>query len=156
MLRIQSIVAGVSVALFLFPLGLRAQPAGGVKHVTPDALTYQPFPEERAAQIAVLYGNPAEAGHYIVRLKFAANWNGRPHLHGGTELLTVHSGVCYFAHGDDLTRDAAKKLPAGSFIAFPAGTPMRGFTGAEGCVVDVQGQGPFTTRYLDEQRNAGS
>ncbi len=156
MLKVQSIAAAFFVALLLFPLELQAQQGDGVAHVTLKTLTFQPFPEERGAQIALLYGNPGEAGHYIVRLKFAPNWNGRPHLHGGTELLTVHSGVCYFAHGDDLTRDAAKKLPAGSFIAFPAGTPMRGFTGAEGCTVDVQGQGPFTTRYLDEVKNAGS
>lgn len=150
MSKILSIVASVFVAAFLVPLALQAQPGGGVKYVTSDALVFQPFPAELDAQIAMLYGNPAEAGHYIVRFRFAADWDGRPHTHGGTELLTVHSGTCYVAHGDDLTREAAKELPAGSFVALPAGTKMRAFTGEEGCVVDVQGQGPFTTQYLDE------
>ncbi len=152
MSQVPSIVVGFFTAAFLLPLGLHAQQEGDVKRVTPDTLTFQPFPEEMAAEIAILYGNPNESGHYIVRLKFAPNWDGRPHTHGSTELLTVHSGTCYVAHGDDLSRDAAEQLPAGSFMVVPAGTRMRAFTGEEGCVVDVQGQGPFTTQYLGEDK----
>lgn len=151
MLKSGSLLAGLLLVAYILPPELLAQRPVDVTQITPDAMTFQPFPEEQDAQIAVLYGNPAETGHYIVRLRFAENWTGRPHVHGGAELLTVQSGTCYFAHGDDLTRDAAAELPAGSFTAFPAGTHMRGFTGEEGCVVDVQGQGPFTTRYLDEE-----
>lgn len=142
-------IAGLFAVALPLPPALWAQADEGVKHLTPDVVTFQPFPEEKGAQIAFLYGNPAETGHYIVRFKFAPNWDGRPHTHGGAELLTVRSGICHVAHGENLTREAAKALPAGSFMALPAGVKMRGFTGDEGCTVDVQGQGPFTTQYLD-------
>lgn len=156
MYRVAFIAAGVLLAASVSPPESHAQQRDGVKHITPDASAFQPFPEEANAQIAILYGNPAEPGHYVVRLKFAPHWVGRPHTHGGAELLTVQSGTCYFAHGDELTRDAAKELPAGSFVAFPPRTRMRGFTDENGCVLDVQGQGPFTTEYRDEVQSSGS
>ncbi len=80
---------------------------------------------------------------------------GRPHTHGGTELITVHSGMCYMAYGDALTREAAKKFSPGAFLALPAGTKMRAFTGEDGCVVEEHGQGPLTTQYLDGQPHGG-
>ncbi len=144
-----TLVAVLLVALL--PLASQAQQEGGVTLTSPDAVTFQPFPDDPEARIATLYGNPAEAGHYIVRFKLPPDWAGRPHTHGGTELLTVHSGTCYLAHGEELTREAAETLSPGTFMALPAGTRMQAFTGEEGCVVDVQGQGPFTTQYLDEE-----
>ena len=137
-------------ALLLLPLPAQARETRGVEHVAPDAMTFRPRPEDPGVHVAILYGSPAESGHYVLRLRLAAHWAGRPHTHGGAELLTVHSGTCAMAHGDDLSREAARELPVGSFMALSAGTPMRAFAGAEGCVVDVQGQGPLTTRYLDE------
>ncbi len=123
----------------------------GVTTVTPDALAWEPVEGAPDVRMAVLYGNPAETGHYVVRFALPPSNAGRPHTHGNTELITVHSGTCYLAHGDVLTREAANKLSTGTFVAMPAGTKMRGFTGEDGCVVDVQGQGPLTTQYLDEE-----
>ena len=144
-------VVAVVVALLPHALQGQATQAQGVKTLTPEALSWQPVEGETEMRMAVLYGNPAEAGHYIVRFKLPPSWAGRPHTHGGTELLTIHSGMCYLAYGDELTREAAKKFSPGAFVAFPAGTKMRGFTGEDECVVDVQGQGPLTTQYLDGQ-----
>ncbi len=145
----------VAVVVTLLPHALQGQAAQaqGVEIVTPDALSWQPVEGEPEARMAVLYGNPAEAGHFIVRFKLPPSWVGRPHTHGSTELLTIHSGMCYLAFGDALTREAAKKFSPGAFVACPAGTKMNAFTGEDECVVDVQGQGPLTTQYLDGQGN---
>lgn len=116
--------------------------------VAPDGVVWQA--SEEGYRMAVLYGDPAAAGPYVLRFELPPNWAGRPHTHGGTEIVTVHSGTMYFAYGEDLGREAAHALPAGAFIALPAGTPMRPYTGDEQVVVDVHGQGPFTTEYLDE------
>ena len=123
----------------------------GVTTVTPDALDWQPVDGAPDVRMAVLYGNPAEEGHYVVRAKLPPSWAGWPHTHGHTELITVHSGTCYLAHGDVLTREAAIKLSPGTFVAIPAGTKVRAFTDGDGCVADVQGEGPLTTQYLDEE-----
>lgn len=139
----------------LLPHALQGQAAQAraVKTVTPETLSWQPVEGDPGAQMAVLYGNPAEPGHYIVRFKLPPSWAGRPHTHGGAELITVHSGECYLAYGDALTREAAKQFSTGAFVAMPAGTKMRGFAGKAGCVADVQGEGPLTTQYLDGPGN---
>ncbi len=139
------------VALASDPGHAQVPQAQGVIALAPGELSWQELPGDPEVLMAPLYGNPAEEGHYIIRLKIPPSWTGRPHTHGGLELATFQSGTCYVAYGDDLSREAAKRTGPGSFVAVPAGTKMRGFTGEDGCVVDVQGQGPFTTQYLDEK-----
>jgi len=123
----------------------------GVTTVTPDALEWWNVEREPEVRLAVLYGNPDEAGHFVIRAKLLPSWAGRPRTHGTTLLVTVHSGTLYLAHGDVLTREAAIKHSPGTFVAIPAGTKVRAFTDEDGCVVDVQGEGPLTTQYLDEE-----
>lgn len=71
-------------------------------------------------QIAVLAGNPAKPGLFIVRVKLPAGTVFRPHYHVQTEDLTVVSGTLWSGLGDKV--DAAKMtaLPAGSFVSIPA------------------------------------
>lgn len=129
--------------------------AGGVQAqedpvaLAPDELEWEKQPD--GSLMAVLYGNPAAEGPYALRFKLPEDWAGRPHTHGGAELVTVISGTFYFALGDDLSREAASAFGPGTFIGVPKGTKMRPYTGDEEVVVDVHGQGPFTTQYLDEE-----
>lgn len=118
-----TLVATLAAALViaLLPHALEAQADPGVKYLAPEALTWQPVEGQPDARIAMLYGNPGQEGHYVVRFKLPADWAGRPHTHGGAELITVHSGSCYLAHGDDLTREAAVKLAPGAFMALEGG-----------------------------------
>lgn len=144
------VIAVLTAASTSAPQNLQAQAPAEVIMIAADSVHFRPHPPEKDAQIAVLYGNPREEGHFVIRLQFAPDWNGRPHTHPVSEMLMVRSGTCYVALGDDLSREAAVELRPGSFAAVPAGTPMRGFAGEEPCVVDVHGQGPFTADYLDE------
>lgn len=151
-------VVSAFATLFLLTLSPRlleaqAQPSVDVVALAPDQLDWQETGE--GYLMAVLYGDPAGEGHYAIRFKLPPHWEGRPHTHGGTEIVTLYSGTLYFAYGDDLSRQAAKRFGPGSFIALPAGTKMRPFTGEEEVVVDVQGQGPFTIHYLDEKGGQG-
>lgn len=150
MSHIRIAAAALTTTLLLLPVGLWAEPPAGVTHVAPNEVSFQPMASDKDAEMATLYGDPSKSGIYVLRFKVPANWTGRPHLHGGTELMTVQSGSCYMAYDADLTRKAAKALPAGSFTVLPGGHPMRAFSGEGGCVLDVQGEGPFTIHYLDE------
>lgn len=141
------------LSMFLLAVTIGVQPAwaqtSDVVTVTEaDQLEWQETPD--GASMVALYGDPSQEGPYVLRFKLPANWAGRPHTHGGAELVTIHSGTMYFAYGDDLSREAAKPFGPGDFIALPGGTKMRPYTGDDPVVVDVQGQGPFTTQYLDE------
>lgn len=141
------LLLAVAALLFTIPMGLQAQEAPTT--LAPDELEWEEQPD--GSQMVVLYGDPATEGVYALRFRFPPDWAGRPHTHGGAELVTVHSGTFYFALGEDLSREAAAEFGPGSFIGLPPGTKMRPFTGDEEAVVDVNGQGPFTTEYLDEE-----
>lgn len=134
--------------LALLPQTLHAQTSSEVVAIEPGQVEWQE--NEEGFDMAVLYGDPSTEGHYVIRFKLPPDWAGRPHTHGGAEIVSVHSGTMYFAYGEDLSREAAKPMGPGSFIVLPAGTKMRPFTGGEETIVEVQGQGPFTTEYLDE------
>lgn len=146
----RTILSDLIILVFfaLFPQMLEAQSSSDVIAVEPDQVEWQK--SEEGFDMAVLYGDPSSEGHYVIRFKLPPNWEGRPHTHGGAEIVSVHSGTMYFAYGENLSREASKPLGPGSFIALPAATKMRPFTGEEEAIVEVQGQGPFTTEYLDE------
>lgn len=140
------------IPLLLIPapalLHAQERPAADVVAFQPDELEWRE--RDDGSFLAVLYGDPAAEGHYVIRFRLPPDWQGRPHTHGGDEIVTIHSGTMLFAYGEDLSREAARAFGPGSFVALPAGTAMRPFTGGEEAIVDVQGQGPFTTQYLEE------
>ena len=132
----------------------QAQPSAAVVAVAAEQVDWQETEDGR--QMALLYGDPSSEGHFVIRLKLPANWEGRPHTHGVDEFVSVHSGTAFLAYGEDLSDEAAKSFGPGSYIVLPAGTKMRGFTGEDEVVVDVQGQGPYSTQYLDEESDQGN
>lgn len=142
-------ILAFAAALMLLPQSLPAQAPTEVVVTAADSIAFHPHPTEKDARMAVLFGNPSEAGYFLMRIEFPPGWTGPPHTHPNAELLMVRSGACYIATGDDLSREVATELRPGSFAAVPARTPMRGFAGEEPCVVDVQGQGPFTANNLN-------
>jgi quercetin dioxygenase-like cupin family protein len=100
------------------------------------------------AQAAVLLGSPAEAGPFVIRLKFPDGFVVPPHRHSKDEFLTVISGRFAVSAGEKLDKDSAKALPAASFFHLPAG--MAHFALADGeTVVQINGFGPFDVTYVD-------
>jgi quercetin dioxygenase-like cupin family protein len=117
--------------------------------VTPDDLTWTEgrVPDEA---VAVLYGNPAGTGDFAVRVRFPPDHHVPAHTHPETEFATVLEGTVYAATGEGATRDDAEPYPSGSFVAFPAGTVISAWTGEDGALIQVHGQAPFETQYLEE------
>ena len=108
------------------------------------------------AKMAVLEGDPAKEGTFVVRFQFPDGYYIPPHTHPKTERVTVISGNLYLAAGDILDRNSAKKLPAGSFGYWPAG--MKHAAWSEGdTVIQLHGVGPWQINYVnpaDDPRNA--
>ncbi|MFZ2101804.1 MAG: cupin domain-containing protein [Oricola sp.] len=100
------------------------------------------------AQAAVLLGSPAKEGPFVLRLKFPSGFVVPPHRHSKDELVTVISGGFGIASGETLDREAAKPLPAGSFVHLPAGMPHFAIAAGE-TVVQINGYGPFDVVYVD-------
>lgn len=60
----------------------------------------------------------------------------------------VVSGVWHFGYGPLATEAATRGLVPGSFYTEPAGDPHFAWTGPEGAVVYITGQGPTDTHYV--------
>jgi len=103
--------------------------------------------EAGANQAAVLLGNPAKEGPFVLRLKFPAGFVIPPHRHSKDELVTVISGAMVITGGEKVDR-TAKSLPPATFVNLPAG--MAHYAWAKGeSIVQINGVGPFDVTYLN-------
>jgi mannose-6-phosphate isomerase-like protein (cupin superfamily) len=139
----------------------RAQaPAAAPAHavVAPAALQWGPGPPAlpKGMQIAVLSGNPGEAGPYVLRAKLPAGYVIKPHWHPTDENLTVLSGEAKAGMGDAIDEKSMDTMTAGSFARMPATMHHYLVTTTE-TVLQVHGTGPFTLTYVnpaDDPRTA--
>jgi hypothetical protein len=116
----------------------------------PDAIKWGPAPPSfpKGAMAAVLAGDPAKGGPYVVRLKMPANYQIPAHHHPATENVTILSGSFHAGMGDKLDMDKGQAFEPGGFVAMPAGMNHYAWTTAE-TVVQVHGKGPFQITYVN-------
>lgn len=74
----------------------------------------------KGVQVAVLAGDPAKSGLYVVRLKLPAGTVFPVHYHNETENVTVVSGTLWVGVGDKVNAAATRPLTPGSFVQIPA------------------------------------
>ena len=115
-----------------------------------DEVKWGPAPPSvpPGAQAAVLLGNPANEGPFVLRLKFPSGFTVPPHRHSKDESLTVIAGKFALASGEKLDRVATKALPPGSFVHLPAGMPHYAIADGE-TIVQINGVGPFDVTYIN-------
>ncbi len=97
----------------------------------------------KATSGVVFVGNPGKAGTAIIRVKMPDGYVNQPHYHATAEYITVMQGTLLFGTGDTIDKAKGTVLPAGSFIAVPAG--VHHWSIAEGVTVEqISGMGPLT------------
>jgi quercetin dioxygenase-like cupin family protein len=101
------------------------------------------------AQVAVLSGNPAEAGPFTARLRFPDNFRMPVHTHPAAETVTGISGIAHVGMGEtfDLSGNVTE-LRAGQSMDIAAGAPHFMHTVGE-TVIEIQSTGPFQVTYLN-------
>jgi quercetin dioxygenase-like cupin family protein len=100
------------------------------------------------AQAAVLYGDPAKEGVFVMRLKLPAGFKIAPHTHPKPEIVTVISGGFYIGMGTKADEAKAQRLGPGSFFAFDPGLAHYAHVEEE-TVVQLSSTGPWTINYVD-------
>jgi len=70
---------------------------------------------------AVLFGDPAKPGPYVVRLKWLPGNMSRPHFHPNDRFFVVISGTWWMGTGEKFDPDATVPAPAGSYVIHYAG-----------------------------------
>jgi len=122
----------------------------GHKIVTPQEIKWGPAPPAlpAGAQLAVLHGDPAKAGLFVMRLKMPKGYQLPPHRHPPTEVVTVVSGTFRLGMGETADPSKAQALPAGSFFMMPSETAHFASTDEE-TVVQISTNGPWDITYVN-------
>ena len=140
------IVMGVVVAA----VTVVAKDNPGFVRITPADIQWKDVPHGHGVQQAVLLGDPAKSGIYVIRVKFPPYVMDVPHWHPNARYVTVLEGTWSTGTGDTFDLARAIPLKPGSVMMHPAkATHWDGSAGAEAVIVQIIGEGPGTTTQVD-------
>jgi quercetin dioxygenase-like cupin family protein len=125
-----------------------AKPDAASSHsiVTPDGLKWGPF--IGPSQMALVSGDPSQAGPFVVRIKSPAGTVIPGHWHPTDENLTVLEGKFAIGMGDVFDTSKITVMERGDFIQMPA--KMHHFAKAvTDTVVQIHGMGPFAVTFVN-------
>jgi quercetin dioxygenase-like cupin family protein len=143
------IVAGVVTAVG----AATPQGSSDFVRITPAQIHWQDIPDGHGAQQAILLGDPAKPGMYVVRVKFPPHTMDIPHWHSMARYVTVLEGTWVTGTGDTFNLAQAISLKPGSVMLHPAnGVHWDGSGGAETVIVQIIGEGPATTTAVDSTK----
>jgi hypothetical protein len=100
---------------------------------------------------AVVLGDPAKPGLYIVLTKWPPHKNSRPHFHPNDRYITVLKGTWWVNTGARYDPDGMKPIPQGSYVVH-YGKQIH-YDGArdEECILEILGMGPATSTAAEQK-----
>lgn len=132
----------VSAALAVIATGVEAK---ALKWADTATVGLQP-----GAKIAVVSGNPAKTGPFVVQIKMPANYAVPAHHHPTDEVVRViDAGTLNYGMSDKLDKSNAGQLTKGYHVTMAAGMNHWVYTGDSGALIQVSGTGPFQIVYVD-------
>ena len=105
------------------------------------------FPE--GARLAVLVGDPARPGPYLIRVKIPAGVKMLPHKHPEDRIYTVISGVFYIGLGEKFDQTKLTAHAPGSVLVLPGGQPHFHWAISGDYITQVNAIGPLGLAYID-------
>jgi hypothetical protein len=99
------------------------------RSILPEEVEWKPFPAfPPSARLAVLVGEPTQAGPYLIRVKVPSGVKLMPHRHPEDRIYTVMSGVFLHRPGRSIRRRQGQGLSARQryrsarqYVALPLG-----------------------------------
>jgi quercetin dioxygenase-like cupin family protein len=120
--------------------------------VTPANVVFEDNPAfPKGAQTAVLYGDPAKPGLFIIRAKFPPNYIVPPHTHPVFESVTVLTGKMGSGMGEKADTTKGNLLGPGSILLLPADHAHYVWTADEETIIQVAAVGPFDLIYVNPE-----
>ncbi len=127
------------------------------RSILPEEIDWKPFPSfPPSVRLAVVVGQPSEAGPYTIRVKAPHGAKLMPHRHPEDRVYTVISGVFYIGLGDQFDADKLHAYPAGSVIVLPGNTSHFHWAKSSEYITQVSAIGPLGLEYVnakDDPRN---
>jgi len=109
--------------------------------------TFAAFPPE--ARLALLVGDPAKPGPYLIRVKLPAGTKMMPHRHPEDRIYTVISGVFYIGLGDIFDESKLSAFAPGSVVVLPGGQAHFHWAKSGEYITQVSAIGPLGLSYVD-------
>ena len=101
--------------------------------------------EKAGSAQAIMVGDPAKPGLYIVLTKWHAHHMSRPHFHANDRFITVLEGTWWVGTGTKYDPDSTTALPKGSFVThYGKGIHYDGAKDAD-VTLEILGMGPGTS-----------
>ena len=131
------------------------------KSILPEDVDWKPFPAfPPTARLAVLVGEPTQAGPYTIRVKVPSGVKLMPHRHPEDRIYTVISGVFYIGLGTQFEAEKLNAYPPGSVVVLPGDTWHFHWAKSGEYVTQVSAIGPLGLEYKeahdDPRSKAGS
>ena len=127
------------------------------RSVLSEDIDWKPFAAfPPSVRLAVVVGQPSEAGPYTIRVRIPNGVKIMPHRHPEDRVYTVMSGVFYIGLGDQFDGDKLQAYPPGSVIVLPGNTSHFHWAKSSEYVTQVTAIGPLGLEYIspkDDPRN---
>jgi len=129
-----------AMTLLLSPARAGDLNPAAIKITTPDKMKW--VVGENGADTAILLGDPAKTGLYIIMVRWHAHHMSRPHFHPHARYITVLSGTWWVGTGTKYDPDSTVAMPTGSFVTHVA--KQVHYDGAKDAdtVLQIVGEGP--------------
>jgi quercetin dioxygenase-like cupin family protein len=126
------------------------QPGQGVfRTILSHDVGFQPFPAfPPGVQLAVVVGDPSEAGPFTIRVKAPAGAKLLPHRHHEDRVYTVISGVFYIGQGEEFDPDKLQAYPPGAVVVLPGETPHFHWARSGEYITQITALGPISLDYV--------
>ena len=134
--------ASTSVAADLNPKAINIQLPADIKWVKNA---------NGGAESAVLVGDPAKPGLYVVLQKWLPHNNSRPHFHPNDRFITVISGTWWVNTGPKYDPEGMRPVPAGSFVTHYAKEIHYDGARDTEAVLQIVGIGPATSTPAEQK-----
>jgi quercetin dioxygenase-like cupin family protein len=120
------------------------------KSVLPEDVDWKPFAAfPPSARLAVIVGDPAKPGPYVIRVKVPGGVKLMSHRHPEDRVYTIISGVFYIGRGDRFDGDKVQAYPPGSIIVLPGHTSHFHWARSGEYITQVSAIGPLGLEYVN-------
>jgi quercetin dioxygenase-like cupin family protein len=118
--------------------------------ILPEDIDWNPFAAfPPSVRLAVVVGQPSEAGPYTIRVRVPHGVKLMPHRHPEDRIYTVMSGIFYIGLGDEFDPDKLEAYPPGSVIVLPGNTSHFHWAKSSDYITQVTAMGPLGLEYVN-------
>src|ERR1700720_5060865 len=124
------------------------------RSVLSEDIEWKPFPAfPRSVRLAVVVGQPSEAGPYTIRVRVPRGVKLMPHRHPEDRVYTVISGVFYIGLGDQFNVEKLEAYPPGSVVVLPGNTSHFHRAKSREYITQVTAIGPLGLEYVSAKND---